>query len=155
MRFSLILHHKAFLGWWLRAKILTCYFNFCGELNISSWRARSVHVPVPYAQDHHVLKGPFQIWNFYAYAEHTHMLWVRINSWCLCSANASVLDRYAQSTHKLLMCMLWRDFFKFGIFTLMLSSGYASVPDVYAQETHQFLTRMLTMFLRDCALGTH
>ncbi len=38
---------------------------------ISSLHARSVHASVPYAHDQHVLKGPFQIWNFYAYAEHT------------------------------------------------------------------------------------
>jgi hypothetical protein len=30
-----------------------------------------VHASVPYAHAQHLLKGPFQIWNFYIYAEHT------------------------------------------------------------------------------------
>ncbi len=50
---------------------------------INSWHTRSVHASVPYAHDERVLKGPFQICNFYSYAEHTqkklmHMLRVRI-----------------------------------------------------------------------------
>jgi hypothetical protein len=31
-----------------------------------------VHTSVPYANAQHALKRPFQIWNFYAYAEQTH-----------------------------------------------------------------------------------
>jgi hypothetical protein len=46
-----------------------------------------VHASVPYEHDQHVLKGPFQIWNFYAYAEHWH-------------------DLYAQGTHQIMMRML-------------------------------------------------
>ncbi len=45
-------------------------------------------------------EGPFQIWNFYAYAEHTHkklmrMLRLCISSWPVCSVYASVPDLYA------------------------------------------------------------
>jgi hypothetical protein len=80
---------------------------------------------------------------------------IRVRNWCVCSACASVPYGYAQHAHQfltLMLSMLWRDLFKFGIFMLMLSirvrnwsvcSGYASVPDPYAQRTHQFLTRML------------
>jgi hypothetical protein len=68
-----------------RHQFLTHTLSAC----ISSWRTRSVQAPVPkavpYAHDQHVLKGPFQIWNFYAYDEHTRkklilMLRVRISS---------------------------------------------------------------------------
>jgi hypothetical protein len=63
-----------------------------------------------------------------------------------------------------MLSMFWRDLFKFGISTLMLSirirnwcqcSGYATVPDAHAQCTHQFLTCMLTRFWRDCTHCTH
>ncbi len=53
----------------------------------------------------------FKFFNFYAYAEHTReklmrMLMVSISSWCICSANASIPDPYAQGTHQFLMRML-------------------------------------------------
>jgi hypothetical protein len=58
----------------------------------------------------HVLEGPFQIWNFYAYAEHGH-------------------DLYAQDTHQFMMRMLSESE---GMFlTRMLR---AAVPDAYAQH---------------------
>jgi hypothetical protein len=44
-----------------------------------------VHAAVPYANVQHVLKGPFQIWNFYPYAEN---------------------DAFAQGTHQFVMSML-------------------------------------------------
>jgi hypothetical protein len=45
----------------------------------------AVYASVPQPHDQHVLEEPFQIWNFYIYAEHTHkkvmcMLRVRISS---------------------------------------------------------------------------
>ncbi len=96
---------------------------------ISYWRARSVHESVPYAHAQQVLKGPFQIWNFYAYAKHTRkelmrMLRVRISSGCVPWANASVPN------HKV-------NFWKRGKLMSMLSmrvrncclwSGCSSVP---------------------------
>ncbi len=67
-----------------------------------------------------------------------------------------------------MLSMLWRDLFKIGIFTLMLSipvrnccicSGHASVldtysdnasvPDAHAQDMNQFLMCMLIIFWRD------
>ncbi len=99
---------------------------------------------------------------------------VRISSWCVRSVHASVPNAHAQCMHQFLTSMIsmfWRDLFKFGIFTLMLSirvrnwcvcsgasvpdayaqhvlkglhSVHALVPDAYAQCTHQFLTRMLS-----------
>jgi hypothetical protein len=101
-----------------------------------------VHASVPYAHAQHALKEPFQTWNFYAYDEHTRkklmrMLRVRISSWLVCSANASVPDPYAQGMHPFLMSMLrifWRDF---DMRTL--------VPDAYALCMHQFLTLMLSV----------
>ncbi len=53
-------------------------------------------------------EGPSQIWNFYAYAEHRckklmHMLMVCISFWCVCLANASVPDPYAQGKHQLMI----------------------------------------------------
>jgi hypothetical protein len=82
------------------------------HVRINSLRLCSVLTSVPYMHAQHVLKGPLQIWNFYAYAEHTrkklmrmlrvrivpnpcaqvmhqfltHMHRVRISSWCVCSA---------------------------------------------------------------------
>jgi hypothetical protein len=51
----------------------------------SCWNASSVHASVPiYAYTQRGFKGSFQIWNFYAYAEHTrkklHVLRVCISS---------------------------------------------------------------------------
>ncbi len=55
--------------------------------------------------------------------------------------------------HTRMISMIWRDLFKFGIFTLMLSirvrnwcvcPGYASVPDAFAQGMHKFLMHMLS-----------
>ncbi len=43
------------------------------SVRISSWLGS-----VPYAHAQHVLKGPFQIWNFYTYAEHTRKKPVRM-----------------------------------------------------------------------------
>ncbi len=40
-------------------------------IRIGSWCVCSVHASVPYAYAQHVYKGPFQVWNCYAYAEHT------------------------------------------------------------------------------------
>ncbi len=85
-----------------------CVWSFCAS------------VPDAYAEHTHqflkrmlsmVWRDLFQIWNFYAYAEHTRkklmrMLGVRISSWLVCSANASVPDPYAQGTHQFLMRML-------------------------------------------------
>jgi hypothetical protein len=55
------------------------------SMRISALRVCSACASVPYVHAQHSLKGPFQIWNFYAYAEHTrkklmHMLRVRISS---------------------------------------------------------------------------
>jgi hypothetical protein len=108
-------------------QFLTRTFSAC----ISSWRARSVYASVPYAYAQHVLKVPFQIWIFYAYAEHTRkklmrMLRIRISSWRVCSANPPVPDAYAQGMHQFptgMLSMFWRD---------------------CAQCTHKFLTRMLS-----------
>jgi hypothetical protein len=88
-----------------------------------------------------VWRDLFQIWNVYAYAEHARkklmrMLRVRISSWLVCSANASVPDPYVQGTHQFLMRML-------SIF--WMRSVHALVPDAYAQCTHKFLTRMLSI----------
>jgi hypothetical protein len=96
---------------------------------ISSWRICSVQTTVPGAQAQcadqflihpdvhaqHVLKGPFQMWNFYAYAEHTRK---------------KLKPMYTQGTHQFLTRML---------------RVYASVSDPYAQCTHQFLIRMLSL----------
>ncbi len=103
-------------------------FSVC----ISSCCVHSVHASVPDAHAHqHVLKGPFQIYNFYAYAEHMHknlMLMLRV---CISSyPNAgyvSVPDAYAQHILK------------------GLRSVHALVPKTYAQCTHQFLTHLLSV----------
>ncbi len=55
------------------------------SLRFSFWRARSVHPSVPYAHAQG-FEGPFKIWNFYAYTEHTRkklmrMHRVHISSW--------------------------------------------------------------------------
>jgi len=137
---------------WERSKRVAVWQRNCAR--ISTWRARSVHPLVPSAHAQHGLKGPLQIWNFYAYAEHTPkklmcMLGVRISSWPLCSGYASVPYQYAQGTHHILMRMLsmfWRD--------CALCTHYSSwrvcsvpapVPDSYAQRTHQFLMCMLSI----------
>jgi hypothetical protein len=68
------------------------------SMRISALRICSACASVPYVHAQHALKGPFQIWNFYAYAEHTHK--------CVCSGYASVPDSYAQRTHQFLTRML-------------------------------------------------
>ncbi len=102
-----------------------------------------MHASVPYTPAQHALKGPFQIWNLYAYAEHTrkalmHMLMVPISSWLVCSANAAVPDLYAQHCFK------------------GMHSVHTLVPDAYTQCTHQFLTRMLSVRISCwCACSMH
>jgi hypothetical protein len=136
------------------------------SLHISSWRIYSVHASdpdahdqnthhasVPYVHAQHALKGPFQIWNFYAYAEHAskklmRMLRVRISSWLVCSATASVPDPYTQGKHQFLVHMI--SIFEGSAFCAHISTWrtclvHAPVPDLYAQRTHQFLTRMLSV----------
>jgi hypothetical protein len=54
------------------------------SMSIIALRVYSACASVPYAHAQHALKGPFRIWNFYAYAEHTRkklmlMLTVRIS----------------------------------------------------------------------------
>ncbi len=100
----------------------------------------------------HVFKGPLQIWNFDAYAEHRRkklirMLRLHISSWPVCTEYASVLDAYAQhilkglcSVHTFVPDAYAQCTHQF--LTHMLT--YASVPDAHAQCTHQFLTRMLS-----------
>jgi hypothetical protein len=112
-----------------------------------------------------VWRDLFQIWNFYAYAEHTRkklvrMLSIRISSWPVCSGYASVPgayaqhflkgmrsvhalvpDAYAQCTHQFLTRML-----SIRISSWRACSACASVPDAHAQGTHQFLTRMLRVY---------
>jgi hypothetical protein len=108
-------------------KILTYYFNFL--------RIQASFI-VSDAQAGHMHK------------ELMRMLSMRISSLCTCSVHASVP---VPAQHGL------KAFFKFGIFTLMLSmrvrnwvhSAWASVPDSYAQWKHQFLMHMLGMFWRD------
>ncbi len=85
------------------------------------------------------------------------MLSVRISSCRVRSVHASVSDAHAQCTHQFLprmLSMCWRDLFKFGIFTLMLSirvrnwcicSGYASIPDPYAQHVLEGLRSVHTL----------
>jgi hypothetical protein len=152
-------------------QFLTPRFSAC----ISSWRARSVHASVPYAHAQHALKEAFQIWNFYAYAEHTHkklmrMLRVRTSSWLICSAYASVPDTHAQCTYQFLthaqcthhfltrMLRVYKmNIWKIGKLICMLSirernwcvcSVCASFPDAHAQGAHQFLTRMLSVRIK-------
>ncbi len=108
-----------------------------------------------------VCRDLFQIWNFYAYAEHkrkklVRMLSIRISSWPVCSRYASVPgayaqhflkgmrsvhalvpDAYAQCMHQFLTCML-----NIGISSWRACSVRAWVPDAHAQCMHQFLTRM-------------
>ncbi len=76
------------------------------------------------------------------------MLSACISSWHARSLHASVPYTHAQH--------FWRDFLKFGIFTLLLSirlrnwrvcSKYASIPDAYAQQTYQFLNHMLRVHI--------
>ncbi len=122
------------------------------QLRINALRVCSAWASVPYAHARHALKGPFQIWNFYANAEHSRkklmrMLRVHISSWLVCSANASVPDPYAQDAHQLLM--VCSAFFEGNalcarISTWHVCSVHAPVPYSYAQCTHQFLTRMLS-----------
>jgi hypothetical protein len=111
-----------------------------------------VHASVPYAHAQHALKGPFKIWNFYAYAEDTG------KKLMLCLGYASVPDSYAQQTHQFLTRMLrvrissWcvcSSFFEGNalcarISTWRVISVHAPVPESYAQRTHQFLTRMIS-----------
>jgi len=62
---------------------------------------RTLSVPsVPYVYDQHVLKGPFQICNFYAYAEPTHKNLMLMLKVCISSYP------YAHGTYQFLMCML-------------------------------------------------
>ncbi len=107
-----------------------------------------------YAQ--HVLKEPFQILNFYAYAEHTGTkLSIRIRIWCVLWAHRPNSDADAQHTHQILMPML-RARIKFW----PIRSAYTSDSDAHAQRMHQtltpcaqrmhqILTHMLRMFWRD------
>jgi hypothetical protein len=137
------------------------------SVNISSWHIHSVHASVPYAHSQHALKGPCQIRNFYAFAEHTrkvtdayaqgmypfltlyaqdthqfltHMLRVRISSWPVCSGYVSVPDTYAQGTHQFLTSML-----KVRISSWRVCAVNAPVPDIYAHRTHPFLMSMLSV----------
>ncbi len=85
----------------------------------------------------------------------THMRSIRISSWRICSAHASVPDVYAQRMHQFLTRML--RVYKMNIWEMeklmcMLSmlvrkwclwSGYILVPDMHAQCKHHFLSRML------------
>ncbi len=127
-----------------------------------SWRARSVHPSVPYANAQHVLKGPFQICNFSAYAQHKpkkllHMFKVCCSSWRVCSGYASVPnvyahhvlkrlrlghvlvpDTYSQRTHQFLNCLL-----SDGISSWCVCLTYASVHDTHAQCMYHFFTRMM------------
>jgi hypothetical protein len=152
------------------------------RVRISSWHARLGHASVPDMHAwgthqfltstltarisflrcaQHALKGPFQIWNFYAYAEHTCKKLMRMlryasvpgpyapSSWCICSAffkGTALCARlvpyaYTQGTQQFLTHMLsprissWR-----------VCSAYASVPDTHAQSAQQFLTRMLRVY---------
>ncbi len=50
-----------------------------------------MHASVPYAHAQHALKAPFQIWNFYDYAEHTPKKLMRV---------------FAQGMHQFLTRML-------------------------------------------------
>ncbi len=143
-----------------------------------SMRINALHVcsacaSVPYTHAHHALKGPFQIWNFYAYAEHTRkklmrgthqfltrMLSERISSWPVCSGCASVPDAYAQHFLKGIRYMhaLVHDAYaqcthqfltrmlRIRISSWRACSVHASVPDAHAQCMHQFLTRMLRVY---------
>jgi hypothetical protein len=54
----------------------------------------SVHALVPYVYNaQNVLKEPFRVWKFYAYAEHKHkellqMLSNHLSSLCICSVHS-------------------------------------------------------------------
>ncbi len=107
---------------------------------MSSWRVRSVHASVPYGYAQHGLKEPFQIWNFYAYSEHTHkklvlMFRVHISSWRLRS-------KYPISSWRVRTAM--PACFDESFFLSYVRPVHALALNAYAQCTHQFLTRMLS-----------
>ncbi len=113
------------------------------SIRVRNWCVCSACASVPDAYAQHTLqfltrklsmvwRDLLQIWNFYAYAEHTRkklvrMLSIRISSWPVCSGYASVPGEYAQH------------------FLKGMRSVHALVPDAYAQCTHQFLNRMLSI----------
>ena len=85
---------------------------------------------------------------------------IRVRSWCVRSACASVPYAHAQYTHQSLHDAYaqhgMKALLKFGFFTRMLSirlrnwsvcSACASVLDAYAQQAHQFLARMLRVHI--------
>jgi hypothetical protein len=137
------------------------------SIPISSWRIWSAYASVPFTDAQHGLKGPFQIWNFYAYAEHIckelmcmlsncigslpvfqcmHqirmcMLRLGISFWHICSVHAWVPDAYAQHMHHVQTSML-----SICISSWLVCSAYASVHDTYAQCIHQFLMLMLMVY---------
>ncbi len=119
---------------------------------ISHAWAPLMYASVPYLHDQHVLKGTFQIWNFYAYTEHTCkklmlMLRVRISSWCVCSANATCLTRMPGvriSSSCVCSACFEGTALCARISTWRVCSVHAPVPDSYAQRSHQFLTCMLS-----------
>ncbi len=128
------------------------------SMRISALRVCSACASVPYVHAQHALKGPFQIWNFYAYAELMRILRVCIISWLVCLANASVPDPYAQGAHQFLMRMLsmfWRECAMCTHYYLSRMLSARLVPYSYAQRTHQFLTCMLSArisFWRACSV---
>jgi hypothetical protein len=116
---------------------------------VRNWCICSACASVPDASAHHALqflacmlsmvcRDLFQIWNFYACAEHTRkklvrMLSIRVSSWCVCSAffegNALCApDAYAQCTHQFLTRML-----SVRISSWRACSVYASIPYAHAE----------------------
>jgi hypothetical protein len=108
------------------------------SIPISSWRIWSAYASVPFTDAQHGLKGPFQIWNFYAYAEH-----ICKELMCMLSNCISSLPVF-ECMHQIRMCMLRLDI----SFWHILCSAYAPRPDEYAQHMHQFLTSMLSVRIR-------
>ncbi len=137
LRFSLFLHHKAFLG---RddfvVKILTYYFNFWGSqasfifwcklsIRVRSWCVCSAcaiaSVPYAHAQCKHLFQTRMLSidWRPFSNLEFLRLCW----------AYAKGTDAYTLHAHQFLMRMLSRR-----ISSWPVCSGYASVPDAYAQH---------------------
>jgi hypothetical protein len=86
------------------------------SLCIKLWWVCSANASNSDAYAQNVLKGPFQIWNFYVYAQRTHQILT-----CMLSISSN-FDAYTQrNASNSMFRMFWRDHFKFGIFMCMLS----------------------------------
>jgi hypothetical protein len=114
---------------------------------ISFWCVCSVQASVLYAYAQHVLKGPFQACNFYAYVEYMCKELLRMLSDCICSVHTQLPDAYAQCTHKFLMRMLRA---RLSSCWCIVCSVHLWVPIAYAQRMHKFLMRMLSGRLSSC-----